>query len=406
MGLNNIINGTADMNAQEPTEIPKIPSNSKFTPPKLEDYRIPVSPGYAFSDNHHIQSAPELGGGAAVLAEFDAAVRSDHFSIALQKIIRCRENVVPALLDRLESNEVPISQKAAIALGYLRSPLAIAPLIEATKDPNRKIIWQAASALSWIGSAEAIKALISLLSHPSIQVQAAVAKALGRASLPAVSPLVDALKYSDDIVKVHAAHSLGQINSPLAVTTLIEALKHGSKYVRVEAAWALGQIKSPLSAHPLASLLTENDISVQSQAVQALKSIGVPAIAPVAQMLKNPSSHTRSVAARTLGQIGMEEVVPLLAQVLKEDDYAYVRCDAASALGEIGTHDAVFYLSQFLKDCDLSVRKAVEKALIYINSPEVLEILHNHRHTIMIPNYTVSNLRPIGNQLDFTTIHD
>jgi len=392
------------MNAQEPPEIPKIPSNSKFTPPKLEDYRIPVSPGYALSENRHIQSAPELGGESAILAEFDAAARSDHFSIALQKIIRCRENVVPALIDRLESDEVAISKKAAIALGYLRSPLAIAPLIEATKNPNRQIIWQAASALSWIGSAEAINALIGLLRHPSIQVQAAVAKALGRASLPAVSPLVEALKYSDDIVKVHAAHSLGQISSPLAVTTLIEALKHGSKSVRFEAAWALGQIKSPLSAHPLASLLTENDISVQSQAVQALKNIGVPAIAPVAQMLKNPSSHTRSVAARTLGQIGMEEVVPLLAQVLKEDEYAYVRCDAASALGEIGTHDAVFYLSQFLKDRDRSVRKAVERALIHINSPEAQEILHNHKHTIAIPNYTVSNMRDFGDESDFTTI--
>lgn len=66
-------------------------------------------------------------------------------------------------------------------------------------------------------------------------------------------------------------------------------------------------------------------------------------------MLNNPSSHTRSVAVRTLGQIGMEEVVPLLAKLLRDDEYAYVRCDAALALGQIGTHDAVFYLSQSLK---------------------------------------------------------
>ena len=121
------------MNGQEPQppDPPKIPTSSKVTPPKLEDYQIPISPGYALSDNRII-SAPELGGESAILAEFDAAARSDHFSVALQKIIRCRENVVPALLERLESDEVATSKKAAIALGYLRSPLAIAPLIEAS----------------------------------------------------------------------------------------------------------------------------------------------------------------------------------------------------------------------------------------------------------------------------------
>lgn len=394
------------MNLEEPQfpHVPKLPNIPKITPPRPEDYRIPTAPGYALSEDRHIKSAPELGGESAILAEFDAAARSDQFSIALQKLIRCRENVLPALLERLDSDEVAISKKAAIALGYLRSPLAITPLIEATRNPQRQIYWQAASALSWIGSAEAIHALIKLLRHPSIQVQCAAAKALGRASLPAVSPLVDVLKHSDDLVKIHAAHSLGQISSPLAVTSLIEALKNTSKSVRIEAAWALGQIKSPLSAQALATLLTDNDISVQSQAVQALKNIGVPSISPVAKMLDNPSSHTRSVAARTLGQIGMEEVVPLLARLLKEDEYAYVRCDAALALGEIGSHDAVFYLSQAVKDRDRSVRSAVLRALTQVNSPEAQEVLQAVKNTIAIPNYSVSNLRDFSDDSDYTTI--
>jgi len=379
-------------------------NNSKVQAPRMEDYRIPTSPGYAVSEDRHIMSAPELGGESAILAEFDAAARSDQFSVALQKLIRCRENLVPALLERLESDEVATSKKAAIALGYLRSPLAIAPLISATQNPNRQVHWQAASALSWIGSAEAINSLVKLLRHPSIQVQSAVAKALGRASLPAVSPLVETLKRSDNMVKVHAAHSLGQISSPLAVTTLIEALGNESRAVRLEVAWALGQIKSPLSANALANLLTENDISVQSQAVQALKNIGVPAIIPVAKMLNTTSSHTRSVAARTLGQIGMEEVVPLLARVLREDEYAYVRCDAALALGEIGSHDAVFYLSQAIKDSDRSVRSAVLRALVQINSPEAKEILHLVKYSVEIPNYSVSNIKDFDSESDFTTI--
>jgi HEAT repeat protein len=395
------------MNPHDPQapKIPNIPTSSfKSNPPKFEDYRIPTSPGYALSQDRHVHSAPDLGGESAILAEFDAAARSDQFSMALQKLIRCRDHIVPAMLERLDRNDVSISKKAAIALGYLRSPLAIKPLIAAAQSPQRQIHWQAASALSWIGSAEAINALVKLLHHPSIQVQSAAAKALGRASLPAVSPLVEALKRNDDMVKVHAAHSLGQISSPLAVTALIEALSNSSKAVRLEAAWALGQIKSPLSANALAVLLTDNDISVQSQAVLALKSIGIPAIAPVTKMLYNPSSHTRSVAARTLGQIGMEDCVPLLAQLLREDEYTYVRCEAALALGEIATHDAVFYLSQSIKDRDRSVRSAVMRALTLINSPEAQEILQSIRNTISIPSYSVSNLKDNGEESDFTII--
>ncbi|MCL1490484.1 MAG: hypothetical protein M1G31_06965 [Pseudanabaena sp. Salubria-1] len=49
------------------------------------------------------------------------------------------------MLERLESDEIAISKKAAIALGYLRSPLAISPLIAAAKNPHRQIHWQAAA---------------------------------------------------------------------------------------------------------------------------------------------------------------------------------------------------------------------------------------------------------------------
>ena len=129
------------------SQIPTIPNTSKITPPKLEDYRIPVSPGYAMPEDRYAMSAPDLGGESAILAEFDAAMRSDQFSLALQKIIRCRDNVLPALLERLESDEVAVSKKAAIALGYLRSPMAINPLLAAAKNPPRQIHWQAAAAL-------------------------------------------------------------------------------------------------------------------------------------------------------------------------------------------------------------------------------------------------------------------
>ncbi|CAN1211325.1 HEAT repeat-containing protein [Tumidithrix helvetica PCC 7403] len=377
----------------------------KFAPPRLDDYRIPPQPKSNTDDRPTLNpSAPEIGGVASILTEFDTASRSDLFSQALQKLIRCRSDVVPDLLRRLASDDLSLAKKAAIALGYLRSPRAISPLIAAAQNPDRQIYPQATSALAWIGSSEAISALVQMLQHPSVHVQAAAAKALHKGNLPAVSPLVDVLKHGDDLVKIQAAHSLGQISSPLAVPALIDALSSSTQSLRFEAAWALGQIRSPLAATPLAMRLTDSDISVQSQAVQALKNLGHPAIAAIAEMLNNPASHTRSVAARTLGQMGIDEVIPLLVDRLRGDEFPYVRCDAAIALGEIGTYEAVFHLSQAVRDSDRAVRNAVVRALRQINSPDAQEVLRTLNQTISVPQYSVSNQDQFTDDSDFTVL--
>jgi HEAT repeat protein len=357
---------------------------AKFLPPSSNDYRVqkPAEPERG-------SSAPEIGGIAAILAEFDAANRSDRFSQALQKLLRSRANVVPDLLMRLEGNDLGLAKKAALALGHLRSPQAIPSLVAAALNPSRALCWHAAAALSHIGNPEAMDTLFKMLHHKSIQVQAAAAKALGRNGLPAVSPLIDALERCDDLVKLHAAHALGQISSPMAVPALIEALSHASRAVRFEATWALGQIESPLAAAALAERLTDGDLGVQSQAAQALKNIGPPALPALSAMLKNPASNTRSVAARTLGQMGLDGAMPVLVEVLQNDAFPYVRCDAARALGEIGSHDAVFHLAAMLKDGDRSVRNAVIRALRHINTPEAQHILRAASQSVVIPQYSV-----------------
>ncbi|AFY71432.1 PBS lyase HEAT domain protein repeat-containing protein [Thalassoporum mexicanum PCC 7367] len=364
--------------------------DTRFEPPKLENYRISSRSTH---EHRRIQAAPEIGGMASILAEFDAATRSDQFSRVLQKLISCRQNVVPELIARLESSDLAVAKKASLALGYLRSPQAVPSLARVAQKPFLPVHWHAASALGCIGTSEAIGFLVKLLRHPSDQVQASAARALSRGNLPAVSPLVDALKNGNDLVKMHAAHSLGKINSPLAVPALIKALDNQVKAIRLESAWALGQIRSPLAANALAARLTDTDISVQSQSAQALKSIGAPAMPALVNMLNNEASNTRSVAVRTLGQMGIEEVIPVLVEVLRNDSFPYVRCDAATALGEIGSYDAVFHLAQTLKDSDRAVRNSAARALRKINSPEAQKFLKTHHQAVNVPRYSVASMR-------------
>ncbi len=321
-------------------------------------------------------TAPTLGGKAAILAEFDRASRAVEFSCALRKVLRCRENLVPDLLQRLQGTDITLAKKAAIALGYLRSPQALIPLAQCAVDARRPIHWQATAAIAEIGTKEGVAYLIKLLKHPvSVQLQASAAKALGKCGLIAVTPLIDCVRYRDDLVKLHAIHSLGQIGSPLAVPDLINQLNHHSQQIRAEAAWALGQIRSPLAIAPLAERLTDSDLGVHSQAAQALKNIGSAALPALTAMLHSHSSHSRSMAIRTLAQMGYEQAVKDIAQVLFSDPFPYVRSDAAQALGEIGGEQAVYYLSHALKDGDRTVRSAVIRALKRIGSPSAQDIL-------------------------------
>lgn len=321
-------------------------------------------------------TAPTLGGKTAILAEFDRASHVAEFQRTLQKILRCRDNLVPDLLERLASADIPTAKKAAIALGYLRSPQALIPLVKSACDRRRQIHWQATAAIAQIGTPEAVAYLIQLLKHPaSVQLQASAAKALGKCGVMAVTPLIDGLRCGDDLVKFHAAHSLGQIGSPLAVPDLINLLKHHSRHIRSEAVWALGQIRSPLSIASLAERLTDSDLGVQSQAAQALKNIGTASLPALTAMLKSGSSHTRSIAIRTLAQMGYEEVIPEIAHVLFHDPFPYVRSDAAQALGELGGRQAVYYLSYALKDGDRAVRSSAIRTLKRIGSPTAQDIL-------------------------------
>jgi HEAT repeat protein len=318
-----------------------------------------------------------LGGKYAVLTELDRATRVEELNQALAKILRCRLNLVPELLQRLESPDITIAQKATIALGYLGSPEAVVPLVRALQSRQQHLYWQATAALSRIGDTQALDFLMKALQSSSVQLQSATAKALGKCGLPAVAPLLRVIgdDRTDDLVKFHAIHSLGEIGSPLAVQPLINLLDRKSKHIRSEAIWALGQIRSPLAIIPLADRLTDSDLGVQSAAAHALKAIGAPALPALLAMLKNSSSLTRSVAIRTLAQLGFEEAVANLAEVLFGDPFPYVRSDAAQALGEIGSRSAIVHLGMAVRDQDRSVRTAAIRALRKVKSPEAGQIL-------------------------------
>jgi HEAT repeat protein len=104
----------------------------------------------------------------------------------------------------------------------------------------------------------------------------------------------------------------------------------------------------------------------------ALAVIGAPSVGPLLELLRHDHWCVRTMAADTLGNMGLhaQAAVPALTERLY-DDHARVRCHAAEALGRVGpaASTAVPALIGRLNDANVHVRHNGALALAKIGQP-------------------------------------
>jgi hypothetical protein len=148
----------------------------------------------------------------------------------------------------------------------------IARMIDNKRSPDAR--QRAHKALVKIG-APAVAPLIDNLKDANHEVRVDVVNALGEIKDPrAVEPLIEALKDTAHVSAVLVA--LGKIQDHRAVEPLIAALEDKDPYVRLDAVWALGEINDSKAIAPLAAALRDRDIRVQGKAGYALSRINDP----------------------------------------------------------------------------------------------------------------------------------
>lgn len=143
------------------------------------------------------------------------------------KTKRTREKIALPMRQHLETGiRRGVQIRAIQALGEIRDPKAIEPLIKKLGDPLHEI-WQAT-----------VEALIKM-------------------GEPAVEPLIQALKDEKWDVRAGAARSLGGIGDNKAVEPLIQALKDRNLTVRIHATEALVKIGEPAVESLTRTLINE-----------------------------------------------------------------------------------------------------------------------------------------------------
>jgi hypothetical protein len=244
------------------------------------------------------------------------------------------EKDVPGLIRALRNPDISVQYEATEALGQLRDPAAVQPLMGVlTDDQYSGIRWKAAEALVQIGT-PAVDPLIAVLSHPEEDVRWKAAIALGEiGDSRAIGPLIELLRDEDRFVKGRAAYALGLIGSP-AVAGLIRALREGDGNLRWGAAIALGNIRDAQSVFPLLHALGDRYENVRSEAASALVAIGSPVVIAAPEFLRGAGEPETLETIGVLGEIGTRDAV-LVLEGLRSHPLPGVRDRAAAELAEL-----------------------------------------------------------------------
>lgn len=204
----------------------------------------------------------------------------------------------------LQSPDDDTREEAARALGELKDPRAVTPLLSALDDPNHYVRREAAKSLGHLGDERAIPALINALKDNDRSGREGAAEGLADMKEKALGPLVTALKDPDWHVRMGVLISLRIIGDKKVISDIIGALKDENRFVRREAVKSLGRIGDERIIVPLTDALKDEDRSVRMRAVGALGKCGGDAvIEPLIGALNDNDSGVRLRAVQALEEL-------------------------------------------------------------------------------------------------------
>ncbi len=279
----------------------------------------------------------ELGSSRAVPA-LTRALRDRDRAVqwfAATSLAKLGEPATKALLTELQSGDEDAAVGAAIALGRMREPRAVGPLLELLSSPDLYVREQAVEALVAIGK-PSVEPLVKVLGSDNAVAKKSAVVALGRLSdAEAAASLVKLLGGRDLVARHYAMVALRGMG-PGAFDVLEEALSSRNPSVQKAACEILGFARDARAAKRVAELLDADDESVRWTAAKTLGAIdGEFAVASLIRALEDPSARVREVTVLALGKIGHFDAVPALAAVAENDPDAAVREAAADALASI-----------------------------------------------------------------------
>lgn len=296
----------------------------------------------------------------------------------------------PGGLVRLAATDTRQRQRAAEELAGRAIPEDGRLLLELFSDPDPLVREIALRGLQQVGGGRASESLVKLLDDPEPNVRAAVLKQLAEGPSPAlaakVAKYIEGEKDADLVV--HAIRVLKEAGGAEAVKALVARLAHPSWQVRAEAAEALGKSRDierlPLGAGEAAGnlqvevyvalikLLDDADAFVVSRAVAALQGADMDvAVEPLVKAAeKHPDLAPKIIGILARAQRMKLKALPHLRGFTRHKDPA-LRAAALEGLVQAAGGAMDDELVAALADPESQVRTAAAAA--------VFQLMQTHR---------------------------
>ncbi|RPJ28980.1 MAG: HEAT repeat domain-containing protein [Chloroflexi bacterium] len=249
-------------------------------------------------------------------------------------------NALSALLEVLHGEYFTVRSRAALALGKIGDIKAIQPLLQALKDQEDEVRIAACLALGVFKDPSTFDDITNvLLDDPKIEVRQAAAQGLGNTQHPAALPyLMEALH--DSYWWYEREYAASDLLSAIekmgvaAVEPLIEALRDKEGTVRKFAAILLGRLGDPRAIEPLSMTLYDMHHEVGKASAESLASFGAPAVDVLIGALHHPEMWIRLHAIQALSRIKDVRVTPILLEMLNDPERG-VKKQVIQSLGDL-----------------------------------------------------------------------
>lgn len=290
---------------------------------------------------------------------------------------------------RLTRHKAPEVRVATIdALSHTGKNRVIRYINAAMKDPVPSVRATAAAALSRMTSPNSLSLLIQGLHDAEASVRRSVAKTLvGIQDEQASAAASKALNSETDATVIqHLLEIVGRCGTDDALRTLERYLQADDKELRHRAMSTLRKLRNPRGVDLLYPFLDADDADTRRITVEAVGQLKSGSVLPkLRAILKEDAEETvRAAAARSLGELGDKEGLPLLEEALH--DGRSVKCQAVIAMGQIGHKAAVPALLALLRDQAPEIRYHASTALAEIGdlpNPEPLRDLLDDREALV-----------------------
>lgn len=259
---------------------------------------------------------------------------ADIFSISKDR------SAVPALFEALQGEYYTVRARSALALGKIGETTAIQPLLHLLKDPEDEVRIAACLALGLFKNPSTFDEITNvLLDDAKIEVRQAAARALGHTQHPAALPyLMEALR--DSYWWYEREQSAGDLFTAIekmgvvAVEPLIDALRDKEGTVRRFAASLLGRLGDPRAIEPLGMALYDLHHDIGKAAAEALVNFGVASFEVLVEALDHPEIWIRIHSVDVLPRIREPRVAAVLLEMLRDPERE-VKKHVIQAMGEL-----------------------------------------------------------------------